>query len=303
MFNARYFEGLLMTIDDPMWNEFRPLWKELLLAGDQVHLAGGYGLFLKQRWLLANRDQATVIPLEYWLDATPRVTNDLDIVVGLALLASAEAQRSMAQALEQNDFKVVEEHPRWQFEKQLEPDRHVLVDLHAELPEPDDPNLALDKKMRVKHKPSLGDEGVHGRQNPQAAGCSLYPFLFQVQDITISVPNPVTWSVMKLISTRDRRQKSEDSEKNEEYRSFHHYEAIKHARDVARIIAMTTRDERDRADEVIAKIREHAYFAEAVATCDQLFIREDGWGAQVARQHWRADDINLIRDVLAGWFR
>jgi hypothetical protein len=292
-----------MKPDDPMWNEFRPLWKELVLAGDEVHLAGGYGLFLKQRWLLAHRDHAIVIPLEKWRDATPRVTNDLDIVVGLALLASAEAQRSIAQALERNDFKVVQEHPRWQFEKQLDSDRRVLVDLHAELPESDNPNLSLDKKMRVKHKPSLGDEGVHGRQNPQAAGCSLCPFLFQIHDITISVPNPVTWSVMKLISTRDRRLKSVDAERNEEHRTFHHYEAMKHARDVARIIAMTSRDERDRADEVIAKIREQAYFADAVATCDQLFVREDGWGAQVAGQHWRADEFNLIRDVLAGWFR
>ena len=291
-----------MTLDDPMWSEFQPLWRELQLAGNQVQLAGGYGLFLKQRWLLANRDCPTAIPLENWLDPAPRATNDLDIVVGLALLADAEAQRSIVQALDRNEFKVVEQHPRWQFEKQLDPDRQVLVDLHAELPESENQNLALDK-LRVKHRPSLGDQGVHGRQNPEAAGCSLHPFLFQIGEITISVPNPVTWSVMKLVSTRDRRKKSEDADRDEPYRNFHHHEAMKHARDVARIVAMMTRDERERSLEVISEIAGRPYFAEAVAACDQLFRRDDGWGRQVAARHWRADDFRLIRGVLASWFR
>jgi hypothetical protein len=68
------------------------------------------------------------------------------------------------------------------------------------------------------------------------------------------VPNPVTWSVMKLISTRDRHEKSEDADRDEPYRNFHHHEAMKHARDVARVIAMMTRDERERALEVISEI-------------------------------------------------
>jgi hypothetical protein len=291
-----------MTHDDPMWSAFEPLWRELQFAGNQVQLAGGYGLFLKQRWLLANRDCATLIPLENWLDATPRATNDLDIVVGLDLLADDEAQRSIVQALERNEFKVVEEHPRWQFEKQLDPDRQILVDLHAEVPECENQNLALDK-LRVKHKPSLGDQGVHGRRNPEAAGCSLHPFLFQIGEITISVPNPVTWSVMKLISTRDRRRKAEDTNREEEYRNFHHLEAMKHARDVARIVAMMTRDERESAQEVIMEVRERLYFAEAVTACDQLFLRSEGWGGQVAARHWSANDFRLIRAVLGDWFR
>jgi hypothetical protein len=290
-----------MTHDDPMWNEFQPLWRELRIAGNEVHLAGGYGLFLKQRWLLANRECTTVIPLENWLETMPRATNDPDIVVGLDLLADAEAQRRIVQALERNEFTVVEEHPRWQFAKELAPDRRVLVDLHAEVPEPENQNLSLDK-LRVKHKPSLGDQGVHGRRNPEAAGCSLNPFSFQIGEITISVPNPVTWSVMKLISTRDRRKRSEDTDRDEEYRNFHHHEAMKHARDVARIVAMMTRDERDRAQEVIVEVRDRGYFAEAVTACDQLFLQRDGWGGQVAARHWRPSDFELIRGVLGGWF-
>jgi hypothetical protein len=80
-----------MPTDDPTWTEFRALWSELPQAGNHVHLAGGYGLFLKQRWLLDNLSVPTVIPLDRWPNSTPRVTNDLDIVVGLELLASAES--------------------------------------------------------------------------------------------------------------------------------------------------------------------------------------------------------------------
>ena len=259
-----------MISDDPMWNEFRPLWSALQVVGSQVLVAGGYGLFLKQRWLLANRDHPIVVPLENWLDATPRVTKDLDILIGLELLASEEAQGTIARAMEQNQFKVDERNPRWQFQKRLASDRVILADLHAELPKSENKNLAIDK-VRIKHKPSLGDEGVHARQNPQAAGSNLHPFRFDIDGTSISVPNPVTWSIMKLIATRDCRRRAEDATRDEEYRTFHREHAVKHARDVVRAVALTTRDERDNAGEVIADIRQTAPFGDAVKSCDELF--------------------------------
>jgi hypothetical protein len=291
-----------MTSDDPMWNEFRPLWIDLPVAGNQLQLAGGYGLFLKQRWLSANRSKAIIVPMERWQSPTPRVTKDLDIVIGLELLASDQTQGAVVQAMEKNHFRVVETNPRWQFEKLIGLDRRVLVDFHAELPDSEHPNLKLDR-LRIKHRPSLGEQGVHGRQNPEAAGCGLHPFLFQTDGITIALPNPVTWSVMKLIAARDRRRKSMDADRNEEYRTIQGQQAMKHAQDAARVVAMTTRDERDRAPEVIARIRNTTCFADAVEACGQLFRREDSWGVQVAAAMWLPDDFRVIRDVLGEWFR
>ena len=177
-----------------------------------------------------------------------------------------------------------------------------MVDLHAELPESKFENLKLDQ-LRVKHKPSLGDKGVHGRQNPQASGCNLYPFLFEIEGISISVPNPVTWCVMKLISTRDRRLKSESLEQDEEYREYQRQQSIKHAKDVTRVVAMITREERDHASNIIAKIRDRDSFADAVKVCDELFHGEDGWGVQVAAGKWRSEDLEMIRSILRDWFR
>jgi hypothetical protein len=138
------------------------------------------------------------------------VTNDLDIVVGLDLLASEGAQRAIVQAMERNKFTVVELNPRWQFSKQLDLDRQVFVDLHAELPESEYQNLKLDR-LRIKHWPWLGDEGVH---------------------------------------------------------------AVRHT----------------------------ASFTEASEACNQLFLKDGGWGVQVAAQICHDNDLDVIRTTLSDWF-
>ena len=169
---------------DQMWSEFHPLWDALLAAGGGLLVAGGYGLFLKQHWLLNNPAVPTIVQLERWGDQTPRVTKDQDIVVDLDLIASEIAQRQMTDALRNRGFNVVDKHPRWQFEKVLDTGKQMVVDLHAHLPTRQNPNLALDK-LRVKHKPSLGDAGLHGRQNAEAAGCEHHPFQFEVGGVGI----------------------------------------------------------------------------------------------------------------------
>ena len=40
-------------VDDPLWPEFKLLWGDLKEAGDSLLVAGGYGLLLKQHWLIA----------------------------------------------------------------------------------------------------------------------------------------------------------------------------------------------------------------------------------------------------------
>jgi len=291
-----------MKSDDPMWEEFRPLWTDLQAAGSRVFVAGGYGLFLKQHWLLSHRDHPVVIAPENWLDITPRVTKDLDIIIGLELLASRSAQGVIAQAMARNQFEVVEENPRWQFQKRVASGQKILVDFHSELPKSENKHLALDK-LRVKHKPSLGEGGIHGRQNPEAAGSELHPFQFQTDGIAILVPNPVTWSLMKLIAARDRKRRADDAARDEEYRTFHREHALKHARDVARVVAMTTRAERDRAVEVVDVVRQEPAFSDVVDACDQIFLRDQAWGADIAARMWRAEDWKLIRSILTDWFR
>lgn len=288
-----------MTVNDPMWPHFQPLWTAFKNAGEPMVLAGGYGLFLKQAWLMDQQAMPVVVALPDWIDATPRVTKDLDIIIGLELLASVDAQGVIARTMKANQFDVAD--PRWQFKKHLDGDRHMMVDFHAMLPEGDS-RLKADK-LRVKHRRSLGEEGVHGRRNPEAVGSETHPFSFQYNGLDIAVPNPVSWTVMKLISMRDRHLRSQDMERDEELRQQEGAQAMKHARDVTRIIAMTTLNERDRVTEVINTIREQPPFHEAIKVCNQYFDDVDAWGTRAVRSMWREEHLRQIRELLNAWFQ
>ena len=53
--------------DDLLWPHFSPLWKELSAASPTgILVAGGYGLFLKQQWLVEADGPATVVPMQNW---------------------------------------------------------------------------------------------------------------------------------------------------------------------------------------------------------------------------------------------
>jgi hypothetical protein len=50
--------------DDPLWRHFEPIWGAIRAIDKRVLLAGGYALFLKQRWLLAQASSNVVSG--YW---------------------------------------------------------------------------------------------------------------------------------------------------------------------------------------------------------------------------------------------
>jgi hypothetical protein len=285
---------------DPMWPIFRPLWADLRVVGDSLLLAGGYGLFLKQAWLLDHPETPIIVPMGQWR-MTPRVTQDFDLVVGLDIIAEQEAQERLLAVLERHDFAVSEKNPRWQFEKSVADDRRVRVELHAPLPPDGCLGLRADR-IRVKRKPSLGIGGIHGRTNPEAVGCDLRPFSFALEGIPIAVTNPVTWCIMKLTAMRDQWVRSEEVRRTEKDRTFCRNQAIKHAQDVCRIVAMVTRDERDAAFGVLDSIRSTHQYVLAAEIFTEYFYPDGGWGMINTRAAWATDDMRFIRDTLASWF-
>lgn len=290
--------------DDPIWPEFEAIWPALReIGGDSLLVGGGYALILKQTWLRTHLDIRTVVPVERWRDPAPRVTKDLDIVVGLDLICSEDGQARLSRVLNKNHFKVTDRNPRWQFKKELGQDRRILVEFHSPLPEQGETHLKTDK-VRVKHHPSLGENGIHGRQNPEAVGADINPFSFELDGVTVTIPNPVTLCNMKLTAMRDRKRKADDPARDEEHREFQRKEAIKHAQDVCRAVAMCTRDESDRASRVLQVIRNAYSFKEATSIFDEFFGRNEGWAMQAAvRPMYQSADAATIRDVLSDWFR
>lgn len=287
--------------DDPLWPHFGPLYADLQATGSShILVAGGYGLFLKQKFLLANAEIPVVVPLDRWSNASPRVTEDFDLLIGLDLIADEQSQRAFKSALDKHGFSVSEKNPRWQFEKRLSASHRVIVDLHAPLPDKDQWNLQIDQ-IRVKRKPSLGEAGIHGRTNPEAVGCDLHPFRFEVDGTSIRVPNPVTWSIMKLTAMSDRWTISDDAAHSEERREFNRQQSIKHAKDVCRVVALVTRDEIDTVLPVVEAIRATPEFTHATQIFNTLLTDDARLAAQIAAG-WRLEDFNLIRSTLSSWF-
>lgn len=285
-----------------MWPHFVPLWDELReITEKRVLVAGGYGLFLKQHWLLENPSTPSIVPITEWRDNSPRVTKDVDLVIGLDLLADAASQTKMQRALERHDFKVSEKHARWQFVKSVSATRKVIVELHAPLPEKGSQELHADR-VRVKRRPSLGEAGIHGRTNPEATGSDLHAFTFEQNGLSISTPNPVTWSIMKLTAAEDRWGASQDPELEADLRAFSRGQGIKHAQDVCRVVAMVTRDERDTAGSVCDSIRTTIEFQNAARIFAASFAEDQPWAAQVLVRDWDAEHFTLIRSTLRTWF-
>ena len=179
----------------------------------------------------------------------------------------------------------------------------ILVDLHAELPESE------------KSEPQAGQcanqaQAFTGTIKVSTAGRTRRPrvavsthSLSDIDGITISVPNPVTWSVMKLISARDRRRKSLDPERSEEDRTLASTTGDEACRGRG---TGRCHDDPPRAGSCPRSCRENsrkACFTEAVEVCDRLFPREDAWGSRIAAPAWGDVDFKLIRDTLSGWFR
>ena len=286
---------------DEMFPVFGPLLAELNAGLEKsILVAGGYGLYLKQSWLLANPVAPVIVPISQWINNTPRVTKDLDLVVGLDLISDANAQTEILHVIEKHGFKVSETNPRWQFSKEISETRNVILELHAQRPTAH--QCLQSDRIRIKRKPSLGTRGVHARTNPEAIGSVLRPFRFEVQGIAVQVPNHITWAIMKLTAADDRWKQSVAALNSEEMRAYARMQALKHAQDVFRLVAMVSRDERDATPEIISELKTLPEFEKAALIVEHNFTEDQQWVSQMLSDHWNSESFALMRSVLRAWF-
>lgn len=311
------------NIQDELWPHFVRLWTDFQNIAPGLLLAGGYGLFLKQQWLISRMqflgteggdsivtekgekivvdEVRTVVAIHRWKEQTPRVTKDFDFLIGLDLIASPKDQRLLHEVLDKHNFKVVPENARWQFAKVIGEGRQIVLDFHAPSPEQKRGDLRVQAR-RVKPQPSLGQTGVHGRENPEATASELHPFSFKFKGLEIVLPNPVTLAVMKLTAMRDRWSASQDASKSIEIRELESRQARKHAEDVFRIVAMMTREESETANEVLKDIRGSPSYLSAATTFSQFFKTDENWGSLAVEEKWQPEDFQIIKNALAAWF-
>ena len=293
----------MKQIDDPLWPLFAPIWKSALAVDGHILLVGGYALFLKQRWLLEQAGNAAVlqtIPFDRWRDYAPRVTQDMDLLAPMEMIASPTAQEQMDGILKAQAWTPHPDHARWQFIREDTGSGFKWkLEFHAQHQEPM-PGGLTHVPPRIKPKPSQG-LGIHGHENQEAVACLVNPFRFQLDDLAIAIPNPVTMAIMKLAAMRDQREKTRDPAIAPGNRDFHERQARKHAQDVCRILAMTTRDEADTIRPVLAAVRLTDAWRDAAAIAQEYF-RADGYGVAVVGTFWTPEDLATMTASLQSWF-
>ena len=288
----------ITNVSDPLWPEFAALWARVSALEPPPLLSGGYGLFLKQ-WFLTQSSGQTTVPLERWR-GVPRSTRDFDLLLDVQLIAQPEEQREIRAALDTLGYTA--RTPHWQFGKTTAGGQEVLVDLLAPVPEKGVPGVKVEGR-RVKSDPSFGAEGVHGNPIAEAIGCNLFPLGFEWQGVVLRVPNSVSWCVMKLHATRDRWQKSQSGDDAAD-RDREREQMLKHAGDVLRLVALSTREEREANRKVSDSLRSEAAFAEAADIARAYFLnpRATLRGEPKLVGAWETRDFETICTALASWF-
>jgi hypothetical protein len=79
--------------------------------------------------------------------------------------------------------------------------------------------------------------------------------------------------------------------------------AQKHAQDLFRVLGMVTREESDRADDIVAAIEEARAYQNAANIVKASFVEPGHWGTAVAREQWRDEDLGRMQDTLRRWFK
>ncbi len=231
------------------------------------------------------------------------MTGDFDFIAGLEVIASVAEQQRLHEVLARQGFQVVPANARWQFAKRQGAGRAVLLDFHTPSPVGNQGGLRVEGR-RVKPPRSLGQTGIHGRENPEAVAAGLHPFSFLgEQGVMIALPNVVTLALMKLVAMRDRHRASQDASSSAEERQAEDRQARKHAEDVCRVMAMMTREESELAGNILAVVRPTPAFVAAADAFAVFFQANEHWGSQVVAPKWQVEDFQLIQNLLAIWFR
>jgi hypothetical protein len=276
------------------------LWHAMGDTADQVLLGGGYGLYLKQQQM-AQAGVDTLIPAELWPE--PRTTQDLDLLLAAEVVGDAASMQTVRYALDALGFAVVPEREYLQFERKVGPAQVVKVDLlTAQLGElKAKPGIRADSR-RARPKAVKGGK-LHAHPTDGALGLSTASQPIQIvgnrsdgaqAQITVRLPHPFSYLLMKLTAYRDRK---DDPEKDL---------GRHHALDIYRIVAMLVEPE---LAEVVTLLEANRGDKQ-VQSCREVVLRdflgEDPDGVKAMRQHplWcepeqLAPFFDVLRDLFA----
>jgi hypothetical protein len=258
-----------MTAKDPLQECLFSLRAAL---GESVpHIvAGGYGLYLKQRSILESGKRTLLSPE---LLPDNRTTHDIDLFLHTEVVVSANRMKLVRDALDRLGFAAVPGSEYLQFAKLVEPAGSIKIDLLVgPLGDLFDPKSVKRDDRRVMPK-AFG--GLHAHPLDEAVAVEEHTFVVPLGDtgVLVDVPQPFTYLLMKLMAFRDR---CHDDRKDM---------ARHHALDIYRIIAMITPEEEPVVRALAATHRDHPKVVEARRVVGERFTARDSLGILRLREH------------------
>ena len=249
----------------------------------RILLGGGYGLYLKQLHLV-EAGVRTLIDAELW--PSPRATEDLDLMLSAELVGDVRSMNSLRAVLDKLDYIVKKGAEYEQFVRTITDTQVVKIDLlTAQLGVLEGFSTIKADSRRARPvaatRPKLHAHPTDGALSltdaPSVLGVAGKLSNGQAFAVTVQIPDPFNYLLMKLTAYRDRR---DDPDKDL---------GRHHALDVFRIVAMLTEPERD---QVHANLRAFASDAQArscVALVRSDFASDTARGVLAMREHqlWR----------------
>ncbi|TVQ33608.1 MAG: hypothetical protein EA376_01765 [Phycisphaeraceae bacterium] len=242
---------------------------EALGGGADLLLAGGLGLYLKQRHL-QDTGARTLLPSSRW--PTARTTQDIDLVLRAEIVLDSEAMSRHRSALDTLGFEVVPG-VEWMKFKRVVDGRDVIVDIMVGPLGPLEPKV---KRDAVRVRPP-GSKGLHARATDDALGVEHEPRRIKIvsgdRSSEVLVPQAFPYALMKLGALRDR---INDADKDE---------GRHHALDLYRIVAMLTEDEDAVANTLARRHAGEDGLLVAIRVIEELLAPANGLGRIRMREH------------------
>ena len=266
-------------IDDPLLDALRELLRELQPHGVTLIVGGGFGLVLRARYLDASRARTRA--------AVPRVraTEDLDCFLRREQIIDAECTRRIRESINRLGYDLLT--PNFQFTRSRAdsaPGPSVRLDFLSGPVSVHERELVKTKDMRIRPR---AYDGLHAYLTPEAF--AIGELVQEVQlsdangDVTVEIPHPFTYFVLKLGALRDRIE-SEDGKY--------------HALDLFTIWSMLTEAHWDEVIALRARYAEHPEMGRTRSAVHQLFGAWTAPGMLAVREQSRKQSMSIADDVL-----
>lgn len=241
---------------------------------EELVLAGGLGLWLKQAFRKAGKDRALISSYP-----ESRATQDMDFFLQLSMFLEPAKGIAFRDFLLNEGYEPVEGAQHFHFVKRVDQGllgpMEVKVDLLARQP-------LEGENVRVKG-PRVGSGiDLHGRVTPEAFSLEEQPLLIPLEGsksdgssangASVLVPHAYTWLNLKIQAAHDWLKKGKAC-------------GQKHVLDVYILTAMLTRGELEQAEALAIKYRDHSLAQSVKVACQELFGSAESPGfAEIRRQ-------------------